>query len=923
MLLVPVGPLATGSLVWRTRKGAFSQTVVCKATFSLAPGRSLLAAQQDPAREHDVYAGLDPARWLWAPADLVPYKMRADVVLVGHAHAPGDAPVRSLRVRLVVAGIDKSLEVRCDRRRALDGRVLEGTPAARFPLGWDRAAYAPSNPVGVIAGRAPDAYGTVPLPSVGWPDEATRPRPDALVAGFGPIAPWWPGRIEKLGRYRAAALQPSWQGAALPEDADDALFQVAPADQQVPRLEAEPRLMLENLLAGHPRLETQLALVTPHARVERPGRAPEPLSLVADTLWIDTDRGVCTVTWRGWLMLSHADEAGTVRLWADGVEVRAAAPVPVASGDAPARPEVPARAGFDPRETSAVDPMAVLTGVRALPFAGPPSAPPNVGAAPSQGPSAPVFGAPPLPAPSAPPLAGAPPSPASDPSPAAPAPRRWDPRETAAVDPSSLGPGLLPFAAAPEGAPPPAFERSAPAPRRFDPRETSAVDPAVALAALGVLPFGARGATGAEEAPPLAAPVAVSPPLAVPPPPVRVPAALVEEAPSEDRSTNPLEIAPFDVPPPAWLGPPPADPTGTEAVAGAAPAEIAPPPLLGSVPAEIAPPPLLGHAPAEAAPPASRAETAPAEGGGARRAELERKWRARESLEGIDLSGLSLAGIDLSGASLIGASLEKVDLSNAKLSGANLTRARLSGARFGGADLTGATLAYSAGAGASFVGALLARANVRAGELRDADFSGADVSEARFDGAVLDGSGFSQVKGAGSSWDRASLAKCAFSGADLRGASFVEAACARADFARSQLGKASFRAARCEGASFEEVDAANARLLDVSAPSASFRKAKLEGAQLRGAKLAKSSFTEAVLRRSMADGADFSSADLGRADFGRASLREASFREATLVEATLEGADLRGADLTRANATRAALGSAKLDGIKKDGAEGI
>src|SRR6185503_15571953 len=105
----------TGSLIWRSRAGGLALTVVSKATFTLLPNTSPLAPVQVPLREQDEYRGVDPARWLWAPADLVPYKLRGDVMLVGHAHAPSGAPVRRLRVRLSVSGVDKTIEVWCDR----------------------------------------------------------------------------------------------------------------------------------------------------------------------------------------------------------------------------------------------------------------------------------------------------------------------------------------------------------------------------------------------------------------------------------------------------------------------------------------------------------------------------------------------------------------------------------------------------------------------------------------------------------------------------------------------------------------------------------------------------------------------------------------------------------------------------------------
>jgi uncharacterized protein YjbI with pentapeptide repeats len=754
MHLTPIGPLSTGSLLWRTRQGAFALTVVCKATYKLAPGRSPLSAQQDPVREQDAYAGVDPHRWLWAPADLVPYKMRADVVLVGHAFAPGGQPARKLRARLTTTGIDKTIEVHCGRRLGRDGRMIEGSPAAQLALGWDRAVYAPGNPCGVMVGRPPDAFGLVSLPSVAWPEDVATSA--STPAGFGPIAPWWPGRVEKLGRFRLGALASTWNGAALPDDADNALFQVAPPDQQPAALDAEPWLSLENLHPATPRLETRLGGVKPRAHVQRLGRAPEPLALVADTLWIDTDRGVCTVTWRGWMLLAHAEEAGTVTLWTDG-------------GEPPSNPAT--------------------------------STPPVQAQAPSTS--------------------------------TLPVPVRFDPRETAAMDPALHAKGSLPFAAAPAGAPsafmpPPS---AAPARRAFDPRETSAVDPAVAMASLGRFPFKAQADTASAQSAPASferrAPAESAPFLEIARP-AETPAVPETAALSTER-------APFDVAPPAWLGPPP-----EEAPAQAAAPETPPPP-----------PPLLG-AVMELAAPAAKAEGSPAD----RRAELDRRWSARESLDGMDLSGMSLAGVQLDGASLVKASFERSDLSRASLRGATLT----------GANLTGANLSA----------AILDRAILEKGIFVEADLRGASLVDAGCDGA---------------DFHKAQLGK-----ASLRGA---------------RCGGASFEDADAPGVRLTEALAASANLRNANLEGAQLRGATLVRSCLAGANLKRAIADGADLT-----GADLSRADLSRGSLRDATLEGALLTDAILESADLRGADLTRADGTGAKLSGAKLDGAKRDGAK-------
>ena len=49
MDVVSIGPLCAASLIWRHARGSWAQTVICKATFNLAPDESPLAGDQDSA----------------------------------------------------------------------------------------------------------------------------------------------------------------------------------------------------------------------------------------------------------------------------------------------------------------------------------------------------------------------------------------------------------------------------------------------------------------------------------------------------------------------------------------------------------------------------------------------------------------------------------------------------------------------------------------------------------------------------------------------------------------------------------------------------------------------------------------------------------------------------------------------------------
>src|SRR5689334_15596354 len=100
-------PLRVASVVWQPRPSAWTLTIVCKATFRLEPGESRLAEEQDAPADEDLSWDDGKAQSLHTPSDLVPFKPRADVLLVGHAFAPRGQPARALVTRLTVGEVDK------------------------------------------------------------------------------------------------------------------------------------------------------------------------------------------------------------------------------------------------------------------------------------------------------------------------------------------------------------------------------------------------------------------------------------------------------------------------------------------------------------------------------------------------------------------------------------------------------------------------------------------------------------------------------------------------------------------------------------------------------------------------------------------------------------------------------------------------
>lgn len=315
MDVLSVSPFRVGSVLWRSRPDRWTLTVVCKGTYVLAPGEATLAAEQDEVNERDDHWDDDPRRSVHAPSDLAPFKPRADVMLVGHAFAPRSEAVRSLVARLQVGEVEKAVEVMSPRLWTQSGELREGARWNKMPLRWENAAGGPGtwNPVGMSRSAPPDAYGQRLLPNLQPPGLRAQHWGDLFVpVGFGPIGPRWAIRRDKLGPRKEGWSDEGWTQIPLDDDFDGEFFQAAPPDQQLDTLHDDAEIVLEYLHPEHPHLSTRLPGLHPHAFVDVPGSAPRDLVMTADTLWIDTDRGVCTVTWRGQVAVDGPDQPGRV-----------------------------------------------------------------------------------------------------------------------------------------------------------------------------------------------------------------------------------------------------------------------------------------------------------------------------------------------------------------------------------------------------------------------------------------------------------------------------------------------------------------------------------------------------------------------------------------------------------------------------------
>ena len=97
--------------------------VVVKGTFEIQKGKAIVAEEQVPVTLGDEYFGEPGYSSLRYESEILVQKDAVDVVINGHAHAPGGKPIRRVDVSLHLGPIRKDITVYGDRvwKRRLTG----------------------------------------------------------------------------------------------------------------------------------------------------------------------------------------------------------------------------------------------------------------------------------------------------------------------------------------------------------------------------------------------------------------------------------------------------------------------------------------------------------------------------------------------------------------------------------------------------------------------------------------------------------------------------------------------------------------------------------------------------------------------------------------------------------------------------------
>ena len=242
-------PFAAERTWVRDKNGAEVWLVAVKGTFTVNQDGSLrLADEQEEVNLAPKFRGDPATSSLLYETDLPHIKKNTDVLIEGHAYAPGGKPVKRIDVAFKIGKIQKRLQVTGDRvwKRSLLGVApSHPQPFVKIPLiyersfgGADLSSKNPKNhdwdlrnPVGCGFDKKASRLIGKPVPNIEYPSSQVGSwKRNSRAAGFGPIAGHWSPRRELTGTY-----DENWEKnrqPLLPEDFDERYYQCAPEDQQ-------------------------------------------------------------------------------------------------------------------------------------------------------------------------------------------------------------------------------------------------------------------------------------------------------------------------------------------------------------------------------------------------------------------------------------------------------------------------------------------------------------------------------------------------------------------------------------------------------------------------------------------------------------------------------------------------------------------
>jgi hypothetical protein len=347
-------PLSVATMLWEDLQGCAKFTIIIKGTFGIkADSRATMAAEQLPILTTDTYNGEEPTTSVRFESEMVPFKPRADVVLVGRAYASDGQPVTQLDVTLRVGRLAKTLRIFGDRqwwfptRFALVPRIFTPKSFLTMDLVYERAfggidaaaaQYCPENlsGTGFIGKKSKQSMHQKPLPNLEDPAHLihwwkSRPKP----VGFGFYGRGWKPRVGYAGTYNERYQKE--RAPAPPLDFSYAFYNGAHPDLQVEgylrgdeeveliHVSPEPRLYFR-LPGVNPKVTVAKWTISPEVWIEQHATedreisvedvptVEEPIPVVLDTLVFIPDEGIFYQVFRGVCSLSNMDTPEIARI---------------------------------------------------------------------------------------------------------------------------------------------------------------------------------------------------------------------------------------------------------------------------------------------------------------------------------------------------------------------------------------------------------------------------------------------------------------------------------------------------------------------------------------------------------------------------------------------------------------------------------
>lgn len=356
MNIINQTPFAVETMPFTDPDGQAYLSLIVKGTFSMAHKKPALPAEvQIPVTFGDEMYSPPVGSGVRLEADNVPFKPRADVVLVGHAYAPpGLRSVTGIDVSLRVGAIHRVLRVFGDRRWRwgvlFPASRTPPEPFARMPIIYERAfggldtaggGYCRRNLAGrgYICRICKENVQGVLLPNIEDPGDLIRsPKDHPLPVGYGFYGRDWAPRVDYLGTF-----DDQWRESRspeLPRDFSFSYYNAAHPDLQIEGyLQGDEAVELRNLTPEWVmrfrlpavritcRVDICYRMLTAFLEIRQPShpeleklrtRAPERLELVMnlDTLCLLPDEQRFFLIWRGRLPLFNLTglEIDTIRI---------------------------------------------------------------------------------------------------------------------------------------------------------------------------------------------------------------------------------------------------------------------------------------------------------------------------------------------------------------------------------------------------------------------------------------------------------------------------------------------------------------------------------------------------------------------------------------------------------------------------------